>query len=832
MSKHEKNTSNLKIGKFLPYYLGIFVLAFIFYGNSMKNEYSMDDNLVTSTYNSKHPTVEGGIASIPKIFTSHFVVNNKQSYAYRPVTTTSFAIEYQFFGQNPTVSHFFNILLYAIGIVVLFRVLNQIWGEEKYILTVLSCFIFLIHPIHSEVVNNIKSRDELLSFLFGILALKQALNHYDKKKILSLILSFVFILMSLLSKKTGMIFIALLPLTLYYFRSINLKRVGVIVSVVVVGFVVFKFMGKTLLSDPVARVKYYFENPLYYTGFADRIPMFFYSNWYYLSLMILPYPLRYYYGYDQVPIADWSNPLVYLMLLVMVASVGIAVWRIKRKEIWGYGVLFYFLGIGGACNLLFPAVGIIAERFAFIASLGFSILVAYGIYYYFFQQEGKFANSKNLIKITLGILSVVCLGYVFNRNKAWKTDTSLYKTDIVHLDQSYKAHNMLGQAYYTEGIQLASQNSPANVYMAKVDSAEREFLACLSIYDQYAVTFNNLGALNYSFRGNVDTAYYYFSRAVEIDSNYLEASYNLGNVEFWNWKSYFYLIDAIKTLPSDSSTTNKKIDPSSAKQVDMLGSTLERLRSNCQSTISNSANGATDNQTFLSNLKNNTLSLVASFGLKTYFNEQEFEQIIQTNAGDIISSYSSGTLDKHLFKFLSVQILKNYYSQVLSQNATIKQIEDYAQERMNYFEKNLLPHLSKCFDLDPTYYPPYNTMHEYYEIKKDFQKVIEINEKALKVNEFQYFHEFYTKIAVAYVKLNQLDQAYENYLLALDEFDRNIREINEDTGAHPQESQKKQAVLAKVIQQRKFLLKKLISLSEQLGKFEDNQQFKSLLQSN
>lgn len=783
MAKSKKKEQESKKISFTPYYIAIFILSFVFYGNSLKNEYSMDDSLVTSTYDSKHPTVEGGIKSIPKIFTSHFVVNSKQSYAYRPVTTTSFAIEYQVFGQNPTVSHFFNILLYALAIIVLFRLLNQIWGEEKYILTVLTCLFFLIHPIHTEVVNNIKSRDELLSFLFGVLAIKQALNYFDLKKIKYIFYAVSFILLSLLSKKTGMIFVAILPLTLYYFRKLNLKRIGIIIGSVLIGLLIAKVMGKALLEDSVSRVKYYFENPLYYAEFKDRIPMYFYSNYYYLALMILPYPLRYYYGFDQVSIADWSNPIVYLMLIIMVASVGITLWRIKKKEIWGFGILFYFLAIGGACNLLFPAVGIIAERFAFIASLGFSIIVGYGIYYFFFQNNAKFASNKNIVKYGLIAASIVSLIYVFNRNQNWKTDFSLYQHDISCLEKSYKAHNLLGQEYYKQSLKAQRSNLPPVNYMSKVDSAELEFKKCVSLYDGYAITYNNLGALYHTFRKEEDTAYSYFQLAIAIDSNYSEALYNLGNIELNKYYTYHYLqmyssqlIDSIHPPSSVEDIVAHK-----SKLTD-IGRTLKEINFGIPLVISAAGNKSQTQQDFLIQLQTNVVGLLKSMNILEWFDQESFNQKLLTNGPGIIQSYENGYLNQHLFNFIAYNLTKSWLNSEDLSNLNSSSIAEWSLEKENSFYELFMKHLNKCIDLAPGYYPPYQNLNQFYFDQKDYNMIIELNEKMINGGGFKYNHEFYNNIAKAYYFLNDMTSCKTYLETTIAEIDKYINSGDNSMG--------------------------------------------------
>ena len=99
-----------------------FIFCFLFYGNSLKNKYALDDDYITVTnfpvkgqkYVPNHPLVSKGFKGIPKIWKSRYASDEESSFDYRPLVTASFAIEYGIFGQNPFISHLINILIYFI----------------------------------------------------------------------------------------------------------------------------------------------------------------------------------------------------------------------------------------------------------------------------------------------------------------------------------------------------------------------------------------------------------------------------------------------------------------------------------------------------------------------------------------------------------------------------------------------------------------------------------------------------------------------------------------------------------------------------------------------
>lgn len=74
---------NLSIITNRKIYILFTVLAFILYGNSLNNEYALDDDMVADNVLVSH-----GIKAIPQIFKSRYA-SGKQEYEYRPMVTSS-----------------------------------------------------------------------------------------------------------------------------------------------------------------------------------------------------------------------------------------------------------------------------------------------------------------------------------------------------------------------------------------------------------------------------------------------------------------------------------------------------------------------------------------------------------------------------------------------------------------------------------------------------------------------------------------------------------------------------------------------------------------------
>lgn len=191
-------------------YLIVLILACLFiYMRSLGNGYNLDDELVTI----QHPLTapENGL-DLKAIFSSPYSIEKfGYTYGYRPIVHLSFALEHLIFGESPAMSHLVNLLLYVITVLFLVYFLTEWLGRQHFFLVSLSCLLFAIHPLHVEVVASIKNRDELLAFLAALLAMHAYLRQVDGIKIKYLFASFIFTIIALLSKKTAIPILVLIP---------------------------------------------------------------------------------------------------------------------------------------------------------------------------------------------------------------------------------------------------------------------------------------------------------------------------------------------------------------------------------------------------------------------------------------------------------------------------------------------------------------------------------------------------------------------------------------------------------------------------------------------
>lgn len=519
------------------------ILTFLFYGNTLFNKYSLDDDYVTVTnfkkdnpnYIPNHNLVKKGFKGIPKIWKERYAHDTESSFDYRPLVTTTFAIEYGIFGQSPFISHLINILLYFLISLVLFLTLQKLFEKHifKDTLAFLTAFIFLIHPAHTEVVNSIKCRDELLALLFSMLAVLHSLRYYDRAQIKNLLGALVFLVLALFCKKTAILTIAVIPLCFIFYRKLNLKKTLLLAGTIMVALIIISVTKKTLITENNIRYFYHFENPLFTEqfNFLSKIFVAIKSLGFYVKFLIFPFPFKFYYGANTIDLYSFDINFFTGFLFLTIGSWYII--KYKNKHFF-FGFLFFLGCIFPFTNLLTPMPGIVGERLCFFSSVGFCLLLMVlflEIFPNFSLTKLQQFYSKPLSYMIP--LAVVCLFYVFNRNKNWYDKLSLFEHDAPYIENSSKGNSLLANEYF-EMLRSPQKKYPVQTIISKaLKHYQLAILNDSSIYTAY----NNAGVLYFTYLNDLNNAKQYFELAIKHKEKYSQANENLGNV-YKSWQKY------------------------------------------------------------------------------------------------------------------------------------------------------------------------------------------------------------------------------------------------------------------------------------------------------
>jgi tetratricopeptide (TPR) repeat protein len=527
------------------------IFAFILYGNTTWNKWAVDDEFVTGPDNE---LVAKGIKAIPEIFSTAYVNTSgnigSQNADYRPIVKLTFALEYQLWGEKPGVSHGINVLIYFAISILLFFVLKTLLRNYNVLFPFLITVVFMGHPIHSEVVASLKNRDEMLAFLCGLGTLFYLIKFVDTNKKRYFIFSLIVFFIGYLSKSSILPFLVIYPLTLYFFREMDLKKL-LWIFLAILFVAIIAYLGPRLFFlQHSARVNSLIENPLYFEkNFWIRTGTGLMSLLFYLKMLVYPYPLLYYYGYDMIPMTGWGNLWVWFSFFVYAGLLIFAVAKFREKSLLSFAILFYLVFIAMYSNALVPVVGIVGERFVFAASLGFCIALVY-LVFRIFRTDPKSLTiefNERLKILALVILLLIPSGYlVIKRNRAWRNLYDLCARDVSRLERSAKA-NIQYAGVLMNKIYKANEEDKQMMVQAYGPVVVNYFKKGLDIYPDNYETLNDLATVYLNFAGYPDSALICLKKAIKLNPDLRPAWVNMG-LAYRQLKQYDSAIYCYETI--------------------------------------------------------------------------------------------------------------------------------------------------------------------------------------------------------------------------------------------------------------------------------------------
>lgn len=448
------------------------IVAILLYANTIGHDFTQDDRVVITSniYTKKGVSGISDILSYDTFFGAYQdEAQNKivSGGRYRPLTLVMFAIEYQVFGQNPFIGHLFNIVLYALLCFFIYLTLAKLFDhfDQGANLAFIAAMIYTIHPLHTEVVANSKSRDEIMAMLFSVLTLWYLIKFVEHNRAMHLIIALGLFFLGLMSKENTITFIAIIPLALVLFKKVSVGSAIRIAAYTLLPVAIFLFIRAWAIgSDFGALPTELLNNPfLKWNGskyipysFMEKMASILYSSLIYLKLLIFPHPLTHDYYPYVIPEVDFTNILVIISLAIHIALLAYGVINVSRNKVLAFGILFYFITFSIVSNVFFPIGTNMAERFMFMPSLGFSLALAFLLI--------KLGQKNNKLLLICSVLLFAGFSIkTIARNMVWKDDYTISTTDLEVSRLSAKIYTSLAEVSIKKAQKLLNDPNPKYV---------------------------------------------------------------------------------------------------------------------------------------------------------------------------------------------------------------------------------------------------------------------------------------------------------------------------------------------------------------------------------
>ena len=510
-----------KIAKFIPM-LAIVLIGFAVYSSGLSNQFAYDDaNQIVNA------TPVHSIKNIGTFFgTGTFFDGTaplKGSY-YRPLMTTTFSLIYTIFGANPFPYHLVQLCIGILSSLLLYLLFKKIFKE---ILAFSLSILFLLHPINSQIMFAIPSMQDTLFVFFGLAATYILFNFKSNR---SLLLVVSFLVLSLLSKESGLLFVLMSGL---YLLGFDKRRL-------------LPFSGLMLL--PLGAYSYLKVNavgwyltpgnaPIDYIGLAGRIIMIPQVTMFYILKFIFPQKLAmsYYWIHPTFDFKHFILPLI--VELIVLAMIIIVALKIKRKNEMAFRSYLYFSTwafLGMLLHLqIKPLDMTVCENWFYFPMIGLLGAIGVAITILYIPKRNMHIALSALCIIVLTVLGV----RTYLRGYDWKDQNTITFNTLKATEDNYVALYKTSIYYYNK-----SDYNSARQYSADATKAFR----------QYAYSYEILGRSNAKL-GNYPAAQSAYQTGLEYAD--IRSLYeNLGALTtVYGTKNHNkqYLVETLQSHPDD-----------------------------------------------------------------------------------------------------------------------------------------------------------------------------------------------------------------------------------------------------------------------------------------
>jgi len=472
----------------LPLIVLVFI-TFVAYANAWPDSLAFDDK-----YFAVSERFSGlGLAGLARFFTENlWSVGGTDVGLYRPLLLVSMAIDVLIFGDWAAGYHLSNILLHIISTVVVYGLVRHLLivtggtTLQSGHLALLAAVIFAVHPVHTEVVNSIFNRSEMLVTLGTVGGLWWFLNIYERQAKLAWIgLSLVYFLV-LLSKESSAMMPVLAGLLIFLTtsgsRRQKLHRCMPVLWLLIPLGIYLALRANALDGRGASEMTDLALYGMSYDGgrILPAVGVWFDS----LKIMLWPHPLQIY--HDKPELNNWIA-LALQGLLMGAAFVGV-----MRNRIGLFlGLSFFYITILPSSRIIgeLNAVPALAERYLYLPSVGFVIVLAFGLRW-----------LVQAVSFRIAVVPVVVVVLIFTpltwaRNADWASNVLLFEGDYEKLENKNQILDalvgvQLQEQNYTRAAELCDLHARMGKSQAHLDSRCGSAYGHLGRYDQAEQAFS------------------------------------------------------------------------------------------------------------------------------------------------------------------------------------------------------------------------------------------------------------------------------------------------------------------------------------------------------
>jgi tetratricopeptide (TPR) repeat protein len=272
-----------------------------------------------------------------------------QATDYFPLTFSFLWFEFRLWGQSPTGYHVVNILMHALGALVLWRMLRALRVPGAWV----AALLYAVHPLSVATVAWVTELKNTLPQVLWPCVVLAWVRYVERGQRRWYVAALGLYAATLLAKTSVVGLPAILLLCAWWLRGRFTRRDALAVAPFLL---VALALGLVTMWDQSHRaIGGYVVRP---EGWASRVACAGWAVWFYLGKTVVPAGLTVVYPRWDVAA---SNPLSWVPAVALAGVLGGA-WRLRDRYGWARGMFF---ALASFVLMLFPVLGLFQMAFHF-----------------------------------------------------------------------------------------------------------------------------------------------------------------------------------------------------------------------------------------------------------------------------------------------------------------------------------------------------------------------------------------------------------------------------------------------------------------------------------
>jgi tetratricopeptide (TPR) repeat protein len=381
---------------------------------------------------------------------------------YRPLINLFYWIDYKVWGMKASGFRITNLIFHVFTCIILYQFLFLLFKGR--LISFAAALVFGLHPVNTEAVAWISSRNNILVTLFSMLSILFYTRNMKEGNIWAGLLSYLSFLAALFCKE-----FAVMLLFIFFLYNRSMAEGGKIPREEILGyfpFVLILAFYFSLRANVIGSVLTPISIPniwknLYFSPFLIA---------YDLKLILLPYGLHSFIVHYPADYLSWHALAGFIFLCLL----AFLLWKARNIKIVQFSLHSFLIALFPVLNIIHTsAVTVVSMRWLYFPMIFLSFSLAWVL-----QERLNMNRFFVWVILTSVVVYLGTYSYFLNRN-LWHDEDTFFEQEVLNF----------GNNYYAGGL---AERLLDNENLAE---AERYFQIAINKYPKEARNYINYSAL-------------------------------------------------------------------------------------------------------------------------------------------------------------------------------------------------------------------------------------------------------------------------------------------------------------------------------------------------